>query len=562
MDEWWEFEEDEGESTRSWRSFILGLLLGSWLTSLLSNGFVDIAYWFGVTINSMPYLLVAVNLLATLMVFYIIALIHKRYGFWFPTGFMDATLVPLVIATFPAAGVAWLLVFGLAALALDLDVGPRASVMGLLGLVLLIMIAVYSPIAASRNIEASYLEDPINVYGVNRVVPLYTAYKYASDRIQIPTHAVYQDESYIYYENGTPVYNWVVDPEGFWNRYTRKPVGAIFIKGNRMPVDVLFVEHEMEWGLRNRRFKVFFIDSLERQIKMRVLGAQIFMDEAVELYRQGRLWIVVPVIKWDRGALWSLSKPYALAVVSEEGEVEVISVKEALGDPRLDGVPLVPERVAREWAEKYAYIVGFVEYYFKHNKYEIRDVGDNPQPYLLIDDNGTLWWVFIVEPAGETYSAKYVIYVKAREDFKPTLRLWRPDKLLIGVSKVLSYVKQAHPNYDWDQVQAVEPMPTIVNGTAFWKVTVVTSDYRGLVSVEIVNASAGTVTSFPANIGIDSEFILEKALSHKIKTEINETKTYEDVIVHLQKKIDELIQELQKLKKELEALREAYNITR
>jgi hypothetical protein len=55
--------------------------------------------------------------------------------------------------------------------------------------------------------------------------------------------------------------------------------------------------------------------------------------------------------------------------------------------------------------------VGFLEYYIFQRTFMIRDVGENPQPYLTIDGNGNSWWVFVAEPSGDVYSAKYILYL-------------------------------------------------------------------------------------------------------------------------------------------------------
>ncbi|MCE4607025.1 MAG: hypothetical protein F7B59_06845 [Desulfurococcales archaeon] len=566
--------------------FIVGLTVFLWLTSLTTQGFVRILHLLVEGYRQAPYLWLTLNIIAVLYVlYYTIKPLVKAYrsisGFW--TGFTVGAIVvlyySLVTATATLAGLVWLIVpltikyggqgygkgFSVRIIKSSYKgVTSNALFSALVTILLIIgvLLVLYAPVMASREITGVTLTHPYNVYGVNRLIPLYTAYVYASDRIQIPTHTVYKAETYIYYENETPIYNWLIEPEGFWNSVTRKPIGAIFVEGDKYPVNVKLVNSQVKWGLHNMKFKLFYFDSLERKLKLQALGYDIRFDEAVELYRQGQIWIAIPYNTWERGLLWDLRKPAGIILVNSNGTVRKLTLEAAVKSPILKGLPIVSEKTAREWAEKYAYKNGFVAVYFKHNKYEIRDVGENPQPYLEPGDNGTLWWVFAVEPAGNTHSTKYILYINARDPSgKPLIYLWKPSELLIGVSKIMSYVKQAHPNYDWGQVKAVEPLPTITNGSVLWKVSVVTGDYRGLVSIDVINAKSGQDTSFKVEKSITAKVILDEVLNI---TQVKPGYTNETVLArinNIQQEINETIQKLNDLYSQLEELKSQLNLT-
>ncbi len=534
----------------------------------------------------MPYLWLFLNTIAVLYTLYYISkpIINARRSidnFW--KGFiMGTVLIPfysLIVSTATISGLIWVIIPLIIKYVKSYQTGElysrlkRTSKSGLtvqafllIGAALAIIVGVtinmYAPILASAHIAENTLPNPISVYGVNRLIPLYTAYAYASDRIQIPTHTVYKAETYIYYINRTPIYNWIIEPEGFWNEVTKKPIGVIFVEGDKYPVNVKIVNSTLEWGLHNLKFKLFYFDSLERRVKLTALGYDLRFDEAVELYRQGQVWIVIPYNTWERGLLWNLRRPKGIILVNSQGTIRKLSLKQAASSPILEGVPLISEKTAREWAEKYAYRNGFVSVYFKHNKYEIRDVGENPQPYLEPGNNGTLWWVFTVEPAGQTYSTKYVLYINARNTSgKPLIYMWKPDQLLIGVSKVMSYVKQAHPNYDWGQVKAVEPLPTIRNDTVLWKVSVVTEDYRGLISVDIINAKTGQDNSFKVEKAVTANYILERVF--KVGQNIEgQNNSIILKINNIQKEINQTIIKLNNLYNQLDQLKKYINSTK
>lgn len=74
-----------------------------------------------------------------------------------------------------------------------------------------------------------------------------------------------------------------------------------------------------------------------------------------------------------------------------------------------------------------------------------------------------------------------------------------------------SYIQKAHPRYDWERFQLAEPIPLIINNTL--KITIITSDGGGVISIDLVDVQTGNVYSicilytsrdktFPRNIQI------------------------------------------------------------
>ena len=410
-------------------------------------------------------------------------------------------------------------------------------------------------VQASKAMHVEQLAKPIDVNGLRRLIPLMTAYVYASDRIQSPLHRIYPMDSYVYYSRGHSVYNWVVEPEGLWNQLTRRPLGVVFVYGDAYPPVVTLHREQLAWGLHVKRLSLLppCIDTLERRI---ILAAgpslQPVMEDNAEVVAGGHAYIAVPLLRWRQGLLYSLPEPAAYAVVAPDGSVRILSLRRAAADPVTRELPLLPEKAARYWAEAYRYHRGLLAVLFYHNTFRIPDVGSNPQPYLLLGPRGRQYWVFVAEPAGETYSARYIIYTPA-DASAPTLLVYTLPKPVIGVSKVESYVKQAHPNYDWNQLTVEEPMPSILNGSLYWKVTITTRDHRGLVAVDLVDASTGQVTSLRPAPRITSLDALNAILS-KGGTR-GAAKTPAEKIAEIEEKIASIARQLQELQKELEALR-------
>ena len=132
------------------------------------------------------------------------------------------------------------------------------------------------------------------------------------------------------------------------------------------------------------------------------------------------------------------------------------------------------------------------------------------------------------------------------------------------MSKVTSYVRSKHPNFDWNRLKVVEPIPTIINSTIFWKVSVITNDYRGLVSIDLVNARTSQVISIDiANKRtITGEYVLsliqkpEQASNETIPG--NKTDVIEE-IKEIKRKINETIEQLTELYNRLEELERMLN---
>ncbi len=385
----------------------------------------------------------------------------------------------------------------------------------------------------------------------SRLVPLHTAYAYAISMLQTPTHTIYEGETYIYYDQkGNIVYNWIIEPEGFWNQISREPLGAVFVNGSVFPPEVHVVEQDMVWGLHKIILNPLFADNLWRELKLRVgMGVRVLADCNIEVYRNGTLYVIVPLVSWRTTMTASVPVPVGYAVVYPDGRIDVVSTEEAKNNPLFRGVPLVPDVIAREWVEIYRYYTGFWSVVLYHNTYTIRDVGRNPQPYLMIDDEGHLYWVFIAEPPGETTSAKYIFYVNA-SNTNPHIMMYELPNPVIGISRIESLVKQAHPTYDWGEFEIAEPMPLIINSTLYWKVTVITKDGRGLVSVDLIN----TATNEVLNIKPNGTLTATQVMSYLTGTAPSTPYTGNQTIDAILEKINELKQKIAQQEKELQAL--------
>ena len=561
--------ESEYTRVRSSYSYLFTMLGILYSVSLMTGGFVDVLYYTVQPFYRLPYLFLALNILGLIISIPMITKYVRKRIHPVVAATADSIILFMVIGS-GYMGIFLLITMMVILLFINEDEDDREiSKLINTGLVFLIIFMVIASISlplgyiqASHHVTPRYSETVEQLNGVNRLLPLYTAYIYGVDRIQSPTHTIVRDDSYIYYDNRTPIYNWIIEPEGFWNSLTKKPSGVLLVDGDKYPPNVTVINHPLKYSFNKRYFKLLFFDTLQRQGKLHGIGGKVLFDENVEVLYKGKIYTVIPVIKWKRGVLWNLAIPWKYIVISEGGKITVKTFNEAKKDPLFKKIPLLPEEVAREWVGIYRYHRGFVEYYFHHNYYEIRDVGDNRQPYLTVSNDNKMYWVFIAEPAGKTYSVKYVIYIPADQS-NPTINLYKPSTLLIGVSKVVSYVKSAHPRFDWSTLKIVEPIPTVTNNTIYWTVKIITKDDRGLVAVDLINAKTSKVTSIPVSKenGISSTDIL-KYVTTPTATQAQESNAkntnvnIRDEIKEIKREINQTINQLNQLYQKLNQLEE------
>jgi len=308
------------------------------------------------------------------------------------------------------------------------------------------------------------------------------------------------------------------------------------VYGDVYPPEVEIVKQKLEWGLHNVKLTPFFADTLSLELTLRgAFGKKLVWGDVADVLYKGMVVQVIPVVKYEMrfpGALPIIEKYF---LVYPNGTITSVRPETV----KAFHVPVLPEEVAREWVECLR-LKNWVQAVFFHNTFTIRDVGDNPQPYLLPDKSGHLWWVFVAEPPGIAYSAYMLLLIDA-ESTKPIIYVYKFKKPEIGVSKVKSYIMKAHPNWAWDNLLIQEPMPSFLNNTLVWKVAITTLDARGLISVEFLNASSGTVKSSSIKGKLTAEELLEG-----LRAGI----TFNKNVVTLQ----EVLKKIEKLKKELNEL--------
>ncbi len=512
----------------------------------------------------------SIKVAVVLLAFLLIIVSYVSWGFvgifaviaqWFAS----TALITRVSSLLLVLGILLLIVYGIvskhevASLGLLKSIGGVLIVLSVVGLIVGGLLYLEK---TPYHIRVERLNEPINVFGIYRFIPMKTAYTNAISMLQIPTHTLYFRDSYVYFANGSLTYNWIIEPEGFWNEISKGPRGVVFVNAGIYPPQVEILYRNMTWGLHNIRLMPGYVDGLYREAQL-VAGfdKKLLLEDNVEVVWNKHVYILIPAITWITGLDYSLPTLAGYVVIDENGSMEWLNVDEARHDPRFQGVPLLPEVVAREWVEAYKWIYGIGNVLIYRNTFQIRDIGTNPQPYLVLDDKGHLWWVFVAEPPGETYSAKYIFYINTSA-IDPHIYVYELPEPMIGVSKVEAYVKQRYPTYDWGQLSIEEPIPTIINNILYWKVSVTTSDGRGLVTVCLINAKTGEADCIQPRGKITYMDIINIVLNKTtVKPNVTENLTLVEQVRVLKEKVKSLINELETIYRELEAIEEQLNKT-
>lgn len=222
----------------------------------------------------------------------------------------------------------------------------------------------------------------------------------------------------------------------------------------------------------------------------------------------GKWYQVVSVETYDFRIVYSQPVWAGVFIFDEDGNEEFLTPEEAVKDPRLQGVPIYPESLARMLGETWWWKTGMINSLFYHNSQEEldeykagADVEENRQPYL-VNANGTLYWVLFMKPYGSSRVLSSILLVDAKTGEVHYIDV--RDKGWAGPSWAAEQVRRHRPQYvfvkkeystnEGTKVRGMvvrEPMPVIERGTLVWKVIITPSDAAGVTEVIHIDAKTG-----------------------------------------------------------------------
>lgn len=420
--------------------------------------------------------------------------------------------------------------------------------------VVLIVLAVVA--AASELSRFLYVAKAVEVVEIDelpqldpssfRVVPYAVARYWAEASFTSPTH---RPGSYVLlgYINGTPIWEIPIVPEPGFNYFTKKMLGYIAIWGDSFTPRREKVDAPFAYGLEH-----FHDIRWAAYVRAGLWGYRLSLEDAYIVGYNGTYWLAIPVVGWKIKAIYALPTVKGVLLASQDGSIEFLPADKAVEDPRLEGVPLIPESLARWYVEKLNYRRGIINALTYHrDMFQLKDPSVyNRQPWLLRDMEGNVWWVFAAEPWGKGGGVNRIFLVNARS---PDIKVYEyrtpGNMLLIGPVRAVEQARAALPEYDWERYEAEEPIPFTLNGKLYWRVAIIPSEASTIDKLILVDAENGE-TIIVEDDGTLARFLASGQPQPQPQTPLEKLRELERMI---EEEIDRLQQLLQQLK-ELEEL--------
>lgn len=331
--------------------------------------------------------------------------------------------------------------------------------------------------------------DSIPEIKLARIVPKPVAERFGTDSLQEPTQKPYNWHLVLVNEKLA----WVTArvPNGFWRYFLNKTNGIEIIDSEKSTRDVEFLNQEFKisegigifdniyWNLYKRRY---FVDLPE--ILYAVMGEKVVA--------------VIPIIAYVG---FPIRTPVfdGFFMVDGDGTIEEISAKESVTHPVVKAMGRIfPEKLARFYAESYAYKLGIINKWFGHvDQIEIDDPAeDNKQPYLMSTADG-LKWITVAEPYGESH-AVFKIFITDAITGETSVMDFALEKSATGPAQSIGYIHQFLPLYNWadakgGNILAIEPRPAVINKELYWMVSITTTTFKGINETCFVKAVSNEV---------------------------------------------------------------------
>jgi len=350
----------------------------------------------------------------------------------------------------------------------------------------------------SRELDIEYITQlPEMDENFVRVTPMKVGDRWASDACQYPRHtpAFPSDISML---DGKPHWNYLLVPDGAVNVYNIKPVGAIFIDMTTIDKNTRIVERELEIAPQLE---------LKDGLRWRIFRDEkyfITCERVLVFVHNDTVYQTVPYIEYDFHfefpVFYTVPKWGGVFLIDEDGNIDDLSPQQARESPILEGQKLFPEQLVltyinseRFWkAKQGSFMDAIYNVWFDHvDELEITDVSGqgNQQPFLMNTENG-LKWIVSVEPFGVAHGIYRIYLLDARTGLIERMNFSSDE---IGPVRACNYVRQAHPDADWDLFQVIEPIPVTPNGKLFWETRVVPREGSGIAYVAFVDPITGRV---------------------------------------------------------------------
>ena len=453
--------------------YVLSLVVYLLILSVLTDGFTELLEALISGTKELSYSMLMLNITGGIIYVYVMyRLLRRERGIPLVDSMMDVLLVLLLFYVTLAGFLLPVLV------SVIIPDSKKTTSMKLIILISFLTV-ITGPVLLSLpppqgTVKVESIENPISFTGTYNIVPPIIAYSYAKQFSQ--NYTVYEREFSVYYNDNTPMIIWLREPRGVF--HLGNDNGAIIVFGDRYPVKIGVIDREVKYGLHNSHFMGLFFDNLKLELRLHYpMDTTELSDSIVRTYN-GHIYIIIPVVKTERGLSYTLTKPEAYIVVDENGSMKKYSYQEALRDSLFEGIPLIPKHVATNWI-----------YNGLHINWGTADHVGKDGIYLVVGSNNTLYWT-VIQKDNTLNKIKRIIYINARPiDPTPTILVYTPDKVFKTLQDLLENSNNLY-NTTWPTLEPVYAQPTLVNNTLYWTVVIgdKNKDTITPVIIEVINS--------------------------------------------------------------------------
>lgn len=323
----------------------------------------------------------------------------------------------------------------------------------------------------------------------SRIAPQAVSENWATNSLQYPRYNIEGGD--ITYINGTPHWSYSLAPDGAFNTFTRKQRGAVYVNQSSFSKDITVHDDQN------------FVCG-EGMAMTDNVGWQISRDDYFKDYQdtfvvphEGQSYLVTPYIthSWEF-RLTPLPQFYAVPefggvkVVDQDCNIQDMSPDEAHDSEILGEVQnYYPYELAMFKVESMAYKNGILNTIIGHEEQlEVAGVPGqgNGQPFTVPTEDGIQYFI-AAEPWGEA-NGVYQVWTIDAQTGEPSVQSLDQEDAYRGPRKAVDSV-MAHPQLSrLNDVEAVEPIPVVRDGTLYWQVRVVPESSSRITYVAFFNA--------------------------------------------------------------------------
>lgn len=327
-----------------------------------------------------------------------------------------------------------------------------------------------------------------------RVLPRQVGDKYAQSSLQFPQYRATTSD--ITYVDGNYSWSYGLVPDNVFVSLLDEQRGALYVNMERSEKSVRVRETPFQNGIGQ-----IVTDSFGYQTNLDRLDVMHQPDTRFVFERNSEAYIAQSYVthQW-RFRLLPLPQPYVVPrfggvqVMNQEGSIRDVPAEQVDDASLLTGQNVYPYRLVRYQVRSTKYSNGLLNRFFAKegvlqlaalpaddNNWPVTVPVESPEPRLT--------YYVATEPVGSG-SGVFEIWTFDSQTGEPAVRQY--DSAQIGPRKATKFVRQDKTVARLNNVEAVEPVPVVTNGTLYWQVKVIPRSSNGITYTGFVNANTGT----------------------------------------------------------------------